>query len=157
MANYYGSASHPLHQDNLDAWGIDLDSTRCPVCDVCVETSQHLFVDCTVARGLWKMISNWWKLGDYPKVLNNLLSWSDSLDIHNLAKQGLDVVIQTTIWIIWRYRNRVCFDSKPPRKDTLGEDIMIHSHSWMKHRNKNINPIWLDWIADPIVACTNRL
>ena len=100
LANYYGSASHPLHQDNLDAWGIDLDFTRCPVCDGCVETSQHLFVDCTIARGLWKMISNWWKLGDYPKVLNNLLSWSDSIDIHNLAKQGLDVVIQTTIWII---------------------------------------------------------
>ena len=79
------------------------------------------------------------------------------MDIHNLATQGLDVAIQTTIWIIWRYRSRVCFDSKPPLKDTFGEYIMIHSHSYMKHRNKNINPIWLDWIADPIVAYTNRL
>ncbi|GKA64458.1 reverse transcriptase domain, reverse transcriptase zinc-binding domain protein [Tanacetum coccineum] len=109
---------------NLDVRGIDLDSTRYPVCDGCVETSQHLFID---------------------------------LDIHNMAKESLDVVIQTTIWIIWQYRNRVCFDSKPPCKDTLGEDVMIHSHSWIKHRNKNMNPIWLDWIADPIAACTNRL
>ncbi|GJW85332.1 tRNA isopentenyltransferase [Tanacetum coccineum] len=107
---------------NLDARGIDLDSTRCPICDGCVETSEHLFIDCTVARGLWKMISSWWKLGDYPKDFNNLLSWSDSVDIHDLAKQGLDVVIETTIWVIWQYRNRVCFDSKPLRKDTLGEE-----------------------------------
>ncbi|GKE74034.1 RNA-directed DNA polymerase, eukaryota, reverse transcriptase zinc-binding domain protein [Tanacetum coccineum] len=71
---------------NLDARGIDLDSTRCPICDGCVETSEHLFIDCTVARGLWKMISSWWKLGDYPKDFNNLLSWSDSVDIHDLAK-----------------------------------------------------------------------
>ncbi|GKC43660.1 reverse transcriptase domain, reverse transcriptase zinc-binding domain protein [Tanacetum coccineum] len=71
---------------NLNARGIDLDSNRCPVCDGCVETSHHLFIDCMVARGLWTMISRWWKLGDYPKVLNNLVAWTDSVDIHNLAK-----------------------------------------------------------------------
>ncbi|GJR19341.1 putative RNA-directed DNA polymerase, eukaryota, reverse transcriptase zinc-binding domain protein [Tanacetum coccineum] len=112
---------------NLDARGMDLDSNRCPICDGCVKTSELFFIDYTIAHGLWKMISSWWKLGDYPKVFNNLLSWSDSVDIHDLAKQGLDVVIQTTSWVIWQYRNRVCFDSKPQRKDTLGEDIFTMS------------------------------
>nr|GEV02850.1 hypothetical protein [Tanacetum cinerariifolium] len=43
---------------NLDAWGIDLDSTRCHVCNGCVETSKHLFIDSMIARGLCKMISS---------------------------------------------------------------------------------------------------
>nr|GEX22654.1 RNA-directed DNA polymerase, eukaryota, reverse transcriptase zinc-binding domain protein [Tanacetum cinerariifolium] len=136
---------------NLDARGIDLDSTGRPVCDGCVETSQHLFIDCTVARGLWKMISRWWKLGDYPEgSQHGVIQW-------------ISITWQKRVWMLFfkqpfgSFGNCVCFDSKLPRKDTFGEDVMIHSHLWIKHRNKNMNPIWLDWIADSIAACTNRL
>ncbi|GJZ11381.1 RNA-directed DNA polymerase, eukaryota, reverse transcriptase zinc-binding domain protein, partial [Tanacetum coccineum] len=42
---------------NLDARGVDLDSTRCPICDVDLESSQHLFVECLVASSLWQMVT----------------------------------------------------------------------------------------------------
>ncbi|PWA93028.1 RNA-directed DNA polymerase, eukaryota, Reverse transcriptase zinc-binding domain protein [Artemisia annua] len=42
---------------NLDVRGIDLDSTRCPVCDDNIETAHHLFVECKVAADIWKMVS----------------------------------------------------------------------------------------------------
>ncbi|GJR77559.1 zinc knuckle CX2CX4HX4C containing protein [Tanacetum coccineum] len=35
---------------NLDARGVDLDSTRCPICDEDLESSQHLFVECLEDR-----------------------------------------------------------------------------------------------------------
>ena len=50
---------------------------------------------------------------------------------------------------MWRYRNKVCFAVKPPRKDTLGEETMVLSPSWLVHRNRKINPSWIDWITDP--------
>jgi hypothetical protein len=59
-------------------------------------------------------------LSHYPIDLPTLMSWAD-IENGN-AKSCLDVVIQTTNWVIWRYKNRICFDLKPPRKDTLRRD-----------------------------------
>ncbi|GJS73079.1 RNA-directed DNA polymerase, eukaryota, reverse transcriptase zinc-binding domain protein [Tanacetum coccineum] len=44
---------------NLDARGVDLDSTRCPICDEDLESSQHLFLECLVASSLWQMVTTW--------------------------------------------------------------------------------------------------
>ena len=138
---------------NLDVRGIDLDSTRCPVCDDNIETAHHLFVECKVAADIWKMVSTWWDIGDSPKDLQSLITWSDSVNLTPLAKTCFDVVIQTTTWILWRYRNRICFDEKPPSKDSLGAEIKVLSHTWIINRNRNANPNWLDWIYDPKNAC----
>ncbi|GJY45062.1 reverse transcriptase domain, reverse transcriptase zinc-binding domain protein [Tanacetum coccineum] len=138
---------------NLDNRGIDIHSKRCPVCDEDLETTQHLFVDCFLAKSLWKKISSWWGFSDYPKILLDLIAWGDSTNLSKRLKLCLDVVIQTTIWVIWRYRNRLCFDLKPPRKDILEEEIKVLSYSWIRHRlNKSI-PLWIDWIQNPRMAC----
>ena len=79
------------------------------------------------------------------------------LETWRRCKTCFDVVIQATTWIPWRYRNRICFDMKPPRYDNLVEEIMILSHSMILHRNKNFNPSWIDWISNPIDACTKLL
>ena len=142
---------------NLDTRGIDLHSTRCPLCDEALETAQHLFVECMVAKDIWIMIKKWWGLGEYPRQLHDLLSWSHSVPLETLTKVCFDVVICTTTWTIWRYRNRVCFDPKPPRKDTLMEEIQILSHSWICHRNKSLNPTWLAWLTNPVSACIKTL
>ncbi|GJU41794.1 retrotransposon protein, putative, ty1-copia subclass [Tanacetum coccineum] len=73
---------------NLDVRGIDLDFTRCPVCDGCVETSKHLFIDCMVARGLWKMISSWWKLDDYLKM-----SKRSESRLGELVDENVDMIV----------------------------------------------------------------
>ena len=45
------------------------------------------------------------------------------------------------------------FDLKPPRNDTLMEEIKILSHSWICHRNKSLSPTWLAWLTDPVLQC----
>ncbi|GJW25715.1 RNA-directed DNA polymerase, eukaryota, reverse transcriptase zinc-binding domain protein [Tanacetum coccineum] len=142
---------------NLNARGIEIDSTHCPVCNEGQETSCQLFIECPVAVGLWNMVSAWWSCGDFPKDIHSLLVWGDNVNFSNTLKSCFDVVIQTTTWIIWRYRNRICFDLKPPRNDTLGEEIKVLSHCWILHGNRKLNPLWLDWVFDPIKACKNSL
>ncbi|GKB75641.1 putative RNA-directed DNA polymerase, eukaryota, reverse transcriptase zinc-binding domain protein [Tanacetum coccineum] len=114
---------------NLDVRGIDLDSTRCPVWDDNIETTQHLFVECKVAAEIWKMVLMWWDIGDSPKDLQSLITRSDSVNLTYLEKTCFDVVIQTTTWILWRYRNRIFFDEKPPSKDSLGAEIKVLSYT----------------------------
>ena len=41
----------------LDICSIDLDSTRCPLCDDDLETAQHIFVDCSFAINIWNQVT----------------------------------------------------------------------------------------------------
>nr|GEV13440.1 hypothetical protein [Tanacetum cinerariifolium] len=125
---------------NLDSRGIDLHSSRCPVCDGDIETAQHLFIDCPIASELWRMVIKWWKLVNHPQNLHSLLSWSDTVNFMDTAK--------TTLWFtpllgLFGDTETVFFYSKPPQKDTLGDDVKIFSHAWIMHRNTNLNPNWL--------------
>nr|GEZ14970.1 putative RNA-directed DNA polymerase, eukaryota, reverse transcriptase zinc-binding domain protein [Tanacetum cinerariifolium] len=133
------------------------ETIRCLVCDGAIETSQHLFVECPIAAHIWDSIMGWWGLPDHPKDILNLIIWSDTLNLDNKIKACLDVVIQTTMWVIWNYRNRICFNLKPPRKDTLMEEIKVSSHTWILHRNKRFKPNWNDWVLNTIYSCNSCL
>ncbi|GKA96791.1 RNA-directed DNA polymerase, eukaryota, reverse transcriptase zinc-binding domain protein, partial [Tanacetum coccineum] len=39
---------------NLDSRGIDLHSTRCPICDDDLEMEDHILVKCDVALNIWR-------------------------------------------------------------------------------------------------------
>ncbi|GJV79565.1 reverse transcriptase domain, reverse transcriptase zinc-binding domain protein [Tanacetum coccineum] len=67
---------------NLDIREIDLHSSLCPVCDEEIETSKHLFIDCSIASQLWKLVCYWWGFYDYPKDICGLITWADSVDLN---------------------------------------------------------------------------
>ncbi|GKF18083.1 RNA-directed DNA polymerase, eukaryota, reverse transcriptase zinc-binding domain protein, partial [Tanacetum coccineum] len=47
---------------NLDYRGIDLDSVRFPMCDDAIETEEHIFVSCSIAKDTWKCIADSWNI-----------------------------------------------------------------------------------------------
>nr|GEW85001.1 cytochrome P450 [Tanacetum cinerariifolium] len=61
--------------------------------------------------------------GLHPNDFDGILSWHESAQLNTKEKLCFDVVINTSTWVIWRFRNRVCFDLKPSRRDTLIEEI----------------------------------
>nr|GEZ10500.1 RNA-directed DNA polymerase, eukaryota [Tanacetum cinerariifolium] len=100
---------------NLDRMGIDVDSLLCPICHEDVETVNHLFFSCEVAKDLWGLLAKWWEL-DVPFCANifEWLSWLDSAPIPAKARPLLDGVGGVLMWSIWCFRNRLIFASKPP-------------------------------------------
>ncbi|GJX32886.1 putative RNA-directed DNA polymerase [Tanacetum coccineum] len=86
---------------NLDNQGIDIHYKRCLMCDEDLETTQHLFVDCFLAKSLWKKISSWWGFSDYPKLLLDLIAWGDST---NLSKRHPWAVEKTMTFERWPFR-----------------------------------------------------
>nr|GEU42904.1 retrotransposon protein, putative, Ty1-copia subclass [Tanacetum cinerariifolium] len=44
---------------NLDKKGIDVDSILCPICNDDVETVNHLFFSCDMAKDLWSLLVRW--------------------------------------------------------------------------------------------------
>ena len=51
---------------NLVRRGITLDSTSCPICQVCEEDASHVFFRCGLARAILCRVCRWWDLDGLP-------------------------------------------------------------------------------------------
>ncbi|GJT27878.1 reverse transcriptase domain, reverse transcriptase zinc-binding domain protein [Tanacetum coccineum] len=111
---------------NLDYRGIDLNSVRCPICDEDVETEDHIFVHCNLARKIWKDVLLWWKV-DNINVLSLLeaINLLDKVSLPPPLFALFDAVVQATLWFLWRYRNEFAFSPKIPNLDLLFNDIKL--------------------------------
>nr|GEX26521.1 RNA-directed DNA polymerase, eukaryota [Tanacetum cinerariifolium] len=69
---------------NLDLKGIDVDSLLCHIYKEDVESVNHIFFSCEMAKALWDLFAKWWKL-DIPFCDNifDWFSWLDSLKVSN--------------------------------------------------------------------------
>ena len=135
---------------NLDRRGVDLDSTRCPVCDEDIETEEHLFTSCYVATETWTRVFTWWKIQDASITsLSDAVNLADriSLPAHQVIQ--FDVVVQTTLWALWRFWNEMSFSTKRPSKDQLLNDIKLFSFNWISSRLKRSNVNWIEWFDNP--------
>ncbi|GJW85560.1 RNA-directed DNA polymerase, eukaryota, reverse transcriptase zinc-binding domain protein [Tanacetum coccineum] len=138
---------------NLDRIGIDVDSTLCSICGEDVETVNHIFFSCEMAKDLWALLAKWWSL-DIP-ICSNFLEWSswlDSLHLSSKKKLFLDGVGGTLLWSIWNFRNRLLFTVPPPKKAVLWDNIVSQSFLWISSRNPKLNFSWVGWIQHPLVS-----
>ncbi|GJW27979.1 RNA-directed DNA polymerase, eukaryota, reverse transcriptase zinc-binding domain protein [Tanacetum coccineum] len=125
---------------NLDRKGIDIESTLCRICCEDVETVNHIFFSCEMAKDLWALLARWWEL-DIP-FCSNFLEWSSWLDSSHLPSKAnifLDGVGGTILWSIWNFQNRLVFSVPPPMKATLWDSIISQSFLWISIRNLNLN------------------
>ncbi|GKA26759.1 V-type proton ATPase subunit A3 [Tanacetum coccineum] len=109
---------------NLDFKGIDLNSVRGPVCDDALETEErHLAIS----------------LARKAKLKAPLL---------NL----FDAVVQTTLWLLWRYRNEFTFALKRPRTDLLFKMLISILLIGLK-LDIRFSVNWIEWFDNP---CNTR-
>ncbi|GJT79180.1 RNA-directed DNA polymerase, eukaryota, reverse transcriptase zinc-binding domain protein [Tanacetum coccineum] len=47
---------------NISRRGIDIPSILCPLCETCVESSKHLFFNCSVVRDIFRRVCIWWDM-----------------------------------------------------------------------------------------------
>ncbi|GJW33398.1 RNA-directed DNA polymerase, eukaryota, reverse transcriptase zinc-binding domain protein [Tanacetum coccineum] len=110
----------PTHM-NLDCRGIDLASIRCPMCDENVETKGSclcLLQDCVTDT--WKEFIKWRKIPhDSSFDLHDMIHMADNTIISQKLIKFLDVVVQTTIWTIWKSRNNMVFSKKMLEQEQL--------------------------------------
>nr|GFA21439.1 RNA-directed DNA polymerase, eukaryota, reverse transcriptase zinc-binding domain protein [Tanacetum cinerariifolium] len=56
---------------NLDRKGVQIDSTLCQTCQLDVETVNHIFFNCELAKDLLSLLAKWWDL-DIPIFCQHL-------------------------------------------------------------------------------------
>ncbi|GKB37721.1 RNA-directed DNA polymerase, eukaryota, reverse transcriptase zinc-binding domain protein, partial [Tanacetum coccineum] len=53
---------------NFDRKCIDVDSLLCPICLEDVETVNHTFFNCDMAKDLWALLAIWWELDIWKRI-----------------------------------------------------------------------------------------
>nr|GEV62280.1 hypothetical protein [Tanacetum cinerariifolium] len=121
---------------NLDRKGIEVDSLLCPIYHEDVETVNHIFFTCDLAKVLWALLAKWWEL-DVPfcASISDCLSWLDSSSISSKARVFLDSVRAALMWFLWSFRNRLLFSTPPPKKSLIWDSIVSYSFLWISSRN----------------------
>ncbi|GJW79628.1 RNA-directed DNA polymerase, eukaryota [Tanacetum coccineum] len=86
---------------NLDRRGIDVISINCSSCQGDLETVNHTFFNCGLAKELWPLLAKWWDL-DIP-MCGNIAEWHAWIgDLHASSKVRLAIegVGGTLLWSI---------------------------------------------------------
>ncbi|GKE84635.1 RNA-directed DNA polymerase, eukaryota, partial [Tanacetum coccineum] len=126
------------HRLNLSRRGLDITSIMCPVCSNGVESNKHLFFYCAVASNIWRLVRIWCDMS--IPILNShsdWLDWIENLRISNALKERMIVIVVTTCWCLWNYRNSVAFFSQNLRKCGIYDSIRLFSFSWLNSRSSN--------------------
>ena len=136
---------------NISLRGVELNSIICPLCNVGVESSSHLFLSCSLARNLRRLVLRWWELEDSDlSSYDDWLAWLNNVKIPNHLKEILEGVCYVMWWLIWRFRNQSLFGNCQPRKDSLFDYLVQTTFNWCSYRSMcNLN--WAIWLQSPIL------
>nr|GEV40951.1 hypothetical protein [Tanacetum cinerariifolium] len=115
-------------RSNLIRRNILVSDVVCPLCDLEIEDSSHLFFGCSLAKDIQKLICRWWNLEVHPyESYNGWLSWFKSIRLGTKLKDILEGVFYVFWWSIWYFRNHLLFTDLPPRKDAIFDNIILRS------------------------------
>ncbi|GJR41802.1 RNA-directed DNA polymerase, eukaryota [Tanacetum coccineum] len=113
---------------NISLHGIDIPNIMCPICNSSVESSDHLFFSCKLAKDLFKKVTRWWEL-EYVDIhsYGDWLEWLKSLKFQNRLKDIFEAICYVLWWSIWKHRNQSIFGGMKQRLETFFDDIVLLS------------------------------
>ncbi|XP_071704229.1 uncharacterized protein [Rutidosis leptorrhynchoides] len=137
----------------LDIRGIDLHTSRCPICDDDIENLQHTLLKCKFASDVWDRIRNWWGIDNL--MIDNLSDLSKATN-SNFKHPDIALIWQSVIWVacylIWKNRNNKVFNNNSTSPPKLLSDIQSKCYEWINYRGKSVSIEWLTWISNPFSA-----
>ncbi|GKC72690.1 RNA-directed DNA polymerase, eukaryota, reverse transcriptase zinc-binding domain protein [Tanacetum coccineum] len=145
------------HRLNLSSLGIDIPSIGCPSCTANVESSNHIFFDCDIAKAIWNSVCIWCEVS-FPlcSSFDHWKVWFDSWQAFKERKRHLHIILAATLWWLWRFRNNSIFGHRPLKRNIIYDNIRSFSFSWLHHRGR-MSCSWTDWLKSPLLVSSNTL
>ncbi|GKE30212.1 hypothetical protein Tco_1445596, partial [Tanacetum coccineum] len=129
----------------------------CPSCNGNVESLNHIFFECNIAKDIWTLVRKWCAIYFPPFTsYEHWKGWFSSWQVVKDKSQRLSVIFSSSLWWLWRYRNSVIFCSHPMRKNDIFDNIRLSSYSWLHQRGHMICN-WIDWLKSPMLLSSNGL
>jgi hypothetical protein len=112
------SKNKTLTRDNL-AKRQKVENKRCLFCDE-LESCQHLFFDCVVAKEMWNRISVL-----VGRELGSSFETIGSCWLSNKKFVAINILSSAALWAVWKLRNDLCFQNLSGQN--LGQLLMKFS------------------------------
>nr|GEY58931.1 RNA-directed DNA polymerase, eukaryota, reverse transcriptase zinc-binding domain protein [Tanacetum cinerariifolium] len=108
---------------NISRHGIDIESISCVNCVFGVESTNHLFFTCNLAKQVSKLIARWWDIS-YMDIdsYDNWRNWIDNINLSCKNKLILEGIFLVMWWLLWNFRNKKIFEDKASNKDAKPHD-----------------------------------
>ncbi|GKB56445.1 putative RNA-directed DNA polymerase [Tanacetum coccineum] len=91
---------------SLASKGINIPSSRCPLCNNGDETIDHIFCDCVVVKRLWLRCWDWWKVAAPQHLsIKDVIFGSFVPGGTKLLAKAIHAVLYVLMWSIWKWRN----------------------------------------------------
>jgi hypothetical protein len=74
------------------------------------ETIQHLFIECPLAKLLWRTVNFTYDLPPPTNITNMFGNWLNGVD--RQSKSFIRIEVSALCWSIWRVRNDIIFNKK---------------------------------------------
>ncbi|KAJ0441659.1 putative reverse transcriptase zinc-binding domain-containing protein [Helianthus annuus] len=142
-------------KDQLIARGFTSLNGCCDRCGFGWEDTNHIFVNCLLAKSIWWEIFVWIRI-PYPANINNL---KDLIEVfHNspgskIWKRLVFTVACATVWRIWHARNVKVFESTNINYRITVSQIKEDAFFWIRHRSKVSAPSWDKWLDFDVLDC----
>ncbi|MFS7938639.1 putative reverse transcriptase zinc-binding domain-containing protein [Helianthus anomalus] len=141
-------------KNELHKRGVTLQDLLCPRCGYVVETTDHLFTDCLLAKNVWWQVCVWMMI-PLPPNTNSLNDFMVAL-IKNPGdkrwKKLVNLVAQAIVWRLWNTRNAKIFEGKNTSIQATVDLIKEDSYSWVTHRSKSTVTSWENWLSFNVVS-----
>ncbi|XP_021986317.1 uncharacterized protein LOC110882654 [Helianthus annuus] len=135
-------------KEELAKRGVVLHNSVCPMCNINIETVDHLVCNCNMSKVIWWNVLAWVKLpvGTLFGAAKEVLNYIEGRKGSKVWKQVINLIFQITIWHIWKTRNAKEYRNIQVSGNMVVDDIKADSFIWLKSRSKLDKVDWGRWV-----------
>jgi hypothetical protein len=138
-------------RDNLRRRGVlNMDDSRCPLCNEEVETTCHVFLHCRITSKIWYAINRWYGV---CSVVPSSVPMSYAVIVGNGSnkkrRKGLSVVWLAFVWAVWKARNDRVFNNVMVDVPTVVDHVQRLSWIWFMNNTAKVPFLLYEWIWNP--------
>ncbi|CAN0920773.1 Putative ribonuclease H protein At1g65750, partial [Linum grandiflorum] len=138
--------------DNLQRRGFQL-ANRCPLCQIEIETLDHLFLRCSFSSLVWGNISSRLSMYDptHSSTREFIAAWK-GLNCLSRFQTAMKVIMHATLWNLWLERNERIFNDKVSSSDVIFKKSLLSAGNWLGAAGLFSKEKLLEWnklIFDP--------
>lgn len=139
-------------KDLLFYLGVQVQDMDCVNCEDRLDSINHVFFSCALARGLWRLCGRWCNI-DIPECFtwSDWSTWISSLRLNVTKKKVFVAISLVLLWSTWTFRNSMCFAQRKPKKGDLFHSIVVKSFLWISNRDRKASYDWVRWLCNPLL------